>query len=183
MSTATNVSVGKPKTSGGVYRAPLGTTLPTDAVTALDAAFKSMGYITDAGLTNGQSYDSTTIKAWGGDIVITTHDGIEDTFQFNMMETLNPEVQKAYYGDDNVSGTLATGMTVNVTNADPGDYSWVFETILRNGAVRRIVVPDARISEKGDVVYVDNECITHPITLTAIPDENGKAHTEYTKSA
>ena len=37
--TATNVSTGKPNISGAVYVAPMTATLPTDATTALDAAF------------------------------------------------------------------------------------------------------------------------------------------------
>ena len=43
MPTSANVSVGKPKIAGAVYVAPLGTTLPTDAVTALATAFKGLG--------------------------------------------------------------------------------------------------------------------------------------------
>ena len=39
MSNAQNVTVGKPKVGGAVFRAPLGTELPTDATTALNEAF------------------------------------------------------------------------------------------------------------------------------------------------
>ena len=35
-----NVTTGKPKVGGAVFRAPVGTTLPTDASTALNSAFK-----------------------------------------------------------------------------------------------------------------------------------------------
>ena len=45
MADAKLVTVSKPKVGGAVWRAPLGTTLPTDATAELDKAFKSLGYI------------------------------------------------------------------------------------------------------------------------------------------
>ena len=43
MANAQNVTAAKPKIGGAVSRAPLGSTLPTDAKAALNAAFKSLG--------------------------------------------------------------------------------------------------------------------------------------------
>lgn len=44
--TASYVSTGKPGVAGGVWVAPLGTTLPTDATTALDTTkFTCLGYV------------------------------------------------------------------------------------------------------------------------------------------
>lgn len=65
MSNAQNVSTAKPKVGGAVWSAPLGTTLPIDAATDLDAAFKSLGYISEDGLTNENTPESENIKAWG----------------------------------------------------------------------------------------------------------------------
>ena len=95
MATVTNVTAAKPKSGGAVYRAPLGTTLHTDASAELDAAFKSLGYCGEDGLTNANSPASETVKAWGGDIVLTTHTEQLETFAFGLIEALNPEVLKA----------------------------------------------------------------------------------------
>lgn len=42
MSDAKNVSAGKPKVGGAIFRAPTGTELPTDATTQLNDAFKGL---------------------------------------------------------------------------------------------------------------------------------------------
>ena len=55
MQDARNVTQASLKVGGAVYYAPIGTILPTDATTELDPAFKSLGYISEDGLTNTNS--------------------------------------------------------------------------------------------------------------------------------
>ena len=184
METVTNVSAGKPAAGGAVYRAPLGTTLPTDADTALDTTtWVSLGFCSDDGLTNSNSAESDTVKAWGGKDVLPLQTSKPDTFQLKLIEVLNPDVLKAVYGDDNVSGTLATGISVAASTDEPVASAWVIDMVMRDDAVRRITIANASITELGDIVYKDNEATGYEITLTAMPDSTGKTHHEYTKRA
>ena len=89
MPNASKVSTGKPKISGAIYRAPLGTTLPTDATTALDAAFKELGHVSEDGVSNSQDLSVSEIKAWGGVIVYRSNDGFSDQFSLALIESEN----------------------------------------------------------------------------------------------
>lgn len=179
MSTVTNVTAGKPKVGGAIYRAPLNSTLPTDATTALDAAFKLLGYVSDDGLTNSNAITSEDIKAWGGDTVLSIQSDYTDNFQFTLLEVLNVDVLKAVYGSTNVTGALATGITIEANSTEREEGSWVVEMALRDGAVKRIVIPDAKLTELGDIVYSDSEAVGYETTITAYPDASGNTHYEY----
>ena len=180
METVTNVTAGKPAAGGAIYRAPLGTTLPTDATTALDAAFVGLGFCADDGLTNSNSPETDNVKAWGGKNVLALQTDKPDTFQFKLIEVLNPNVLKAIYGDDNVTGTLSTGITVKANADEPEEACWVVEMVMRDGAVKRMVLPDAKVTELGDIVYKDDEVTGYEVTLLAMPDATGQTHYEYT---
>lgn len=183
MPTASNVSAGKAKIGGAVYRAALGTTLPTAPEAQLDAAFINMGYVSDAGLVNSGAISSTAIKAWGGDTVLNIQTDKVDTFTFTLIETLDPNVLKAVYGEDNVSGALATGITVDVGSDEQEEACWVFNVTMRDGVAKRIVVPDGKITNIADITYSDSAAVGYNITLTAYPytGYNGKTHREYMK--
>lgn len=181
--TVTNVTTGKPKTGGAAFFAPVGSTLPTDTAAALDKAFNGLGYISDDGLTNANSPDTDTVSAWGGDTVLNLTKTKKDTFKFTLIESLNPDVLAAVYGKENVTGTLSTGITVKA-NADSNNaYSWVFDMILRGGALKRIVVPNASVTDIGDIEYKDDGATGYEITISASPDESGNTHYEYIKAA
>lgn len=178
-----NVSAGKPAIGGAVFWAPLGTTLPTDAVSQLDAAFKSLGYCSEDGATNSNAPSTSDIKAWGGDPVLTTQDEKPDRWQVKLIEALNENVLKVVYGSDHVTGTLAAGLTVEVDSSEAEEGVWVIDMILRGDVAHRIVIPRGKITDLEDINYVDNDVIGYGITIAAFPDSAGKTHRKYYKSA
>lgn len=180
---AQNVSVAKPKVGGAIFVAPVGTTLPTDVTTALDPAFQNVGYISEDGVVNTNSPDTDTIKEWGGASVGKIDNGKDDTWQFTMIEALNPTALKLVYGADNVSGTLTEGITVKANSNEQADVALVIDMILKGGALKRVVLPSAGVSEVGEVTYAATSAIGYQTTLLATPDAKGNTHYEYIKSA
>lgn len=176
---AVNTSTGKPKITGGVWIAPRTATLPTDATTPLSGDYRCLGYVSEDGLSNNNELDVSEIKAWGGNIVFRSQNGMDDTFSLALIESKNVEVLKAVYGSANVSVDASGNKTVNIVSEDPEELIWVFEIALRGGTAKRIVVPDGAVTGRDEITYNDSDAIAYGITVSAYPDSTGKTHVEY----
>lgn len=181
--TAANVTVGKPKVGGAIYVAPLGSTLPTDSSTALDAAFKCLGYVSEDGVTNSNSPESDNVKAWGGDTVLVLQTDRPDSFSLTLLEGLNEDVLKTVYGSSNVTVDAQGNITVKATADEMTGHAWVFEMIMKGNRAKRTVIPNGTISELGDIVYKDDEAVGYNVTLQDVPDSSGVYHYEYIAAA
>lgn len=180
MSNASNVSTGKPKVAGAIYRAPVGTTLPTSASAALAGAFLELGYVSEDGVKNTNEPSTENIKAWGGAVVLVVQTEKKDEWTFKLIESLNPNVLETVYGSSNVNYNAVNGtITVSAKPDQLEDASYVIDTIMKGGALKRVVIPKGSLSNLAEIVYKDDEAIGYEITVSALPDSNGVTHYEY----
>lgn len=177
---ALQVTAGKPKITGAVFRAPLGTNLPSTATETLNSAFKELGYVSDAGVVNSNSPSNTAIKAWGGETVLDVQTDKPDTFKMAFIEATNEEVLKMVYGDGNVSGSIASGLTIKANSEEQDEQCLVIDMVLKN-AIKRIVLPAAKVTAVGDITYADGSAVAYDTTLSCHPYAtwDGDTHREY----
>lgn len=181
--TVANVANLKPKVTGCAFRAPLGTAVPVDSTTALVAAYKGLGYVGEDGIGFNPARSTNKVRAFGGDIVKVLQTEYSETWTFTMIEYRNPEVQKAAFGDSNVTVTAATAttgtkMAVKHNSDVLPRQVFVFE-LLEAVAANRFVLPDAQINEVGEVTYSDAEIVAYPVTVEAFKDASGNNSYDY----
>ena len=97
------VTAAKPQKGGAFFAAPLGTALPADATTALDAAFVKLGYLSEDGFENPIETESSDVKGFGGDVVLTQQTGYKETFKTKLLQALDPDVLREVFGQENVT--------------------------------------------------------------------------------
>ena len=88
---------------------------------------------------------------------------------------LNADVLKAYYGEDNVTvDTSKNTITVKGSSAELPQRPWVIDTVMNDGRKCREVIPCGKISDTGDIEYKRDEAMGYEITVTALPDGEGR---------
>lgn len=164
--TASNVEVA---VTGEVSFAPAGSTLPTDATTALDAAFAGLGYNSSDGIDEQIDEQRNTITAWqNGDEVRSVKSSQSVTYSFTMLET-NADTLDVYYGE----GSYSAG-TVQVKGDAKTRGCWVIETY--DGTKKlRIVIPDGEITARGTVKRAGTDAVMYQVTVTCYPVSGVKA--------
>lgn len=175
---ASNVTAGKPNISGAIYKAPLGTELPESTTDAL-TGFTCLGYVSEDGVSNDNSPESETIKAWGGNTVLALQTDRPDTFTYALIEALNSDVLEVVYGENNVEVDANGNIHVKATAEQLEAHAWVIDMVLRDGRAKRIVISEGTLTNLATIQYTDNDAVAYGITITATPDENGVYHHEY----
>lgn len=162
--------------TGGVNSAPLGTVLPTDAAAPLPATLTRLGLIGEDGLSETTDRSTEQVRAWGGSLarVVQTEYGLSYSFVF--LDTTQ-NVLTEIHGEDNVTAT-ADALAIKLNQNPLPRKVFVFDVKDGDNKIR-IVLPNAQITEVGDVSYTHADVIRYEVTVTAYADESGNEGYKY----
>lgn len=182
-----NILVAKPRITGVIFHAALGTTLPTTADETLSTTdFKDVGYIEESGVKYNRSRSNTKIKEMGAKNVRELQTEYSEECNFTMLEYLNEEALKVSYGNDNVSGSLASGLTIKSKAESISRGVFVIDCVDEN-ILTRHVIPDAEVTETGEESFGAAGASMLPVKLSAHPfintnaGWNGEYHKKFIK--
>lgn len=180
---ANNIGAFSPQASGGVLAGPVTATLPTNLTDVPGAEFESLGFVTEDGVTEAVARDSEKKKAWGGAIVKILTTDHEATWSFALMETANVAGLKAVYGEDNIVDAGMGESVLKINSDELPEKAFIFDMLDKGSKVsKRIVLPKARITEVGDVVYTHQDTTAFEVTIEAMEDADGNKAYIYTSS-
>lgn len=175
-----NVSSAKGVKGGYIFCAPVGTELPTDIKTALDPAFKVLGFISEDGYVESLETDSEDIVDMNGDLMDSPQTSRVESAQFTLAE-IKAETLKVQYGEKNV--TDADGVITVKHNGDSVTTSaYVLELLLKNGRRWRKVVPKGQSSELDDLTIAVGELCARALTMKYLTDDQGNTCYDYFES-
>lgn len=165
-----NAFVGTPPIDGGVFfRAPVGTELPTDALSVLDPLFLDHGAVGEDGLTVAQTRDNTDIKMFGGKTFINVQTNYDETITITLLEDDLVAVLKTSFGDANVITTPATathGVQKTIYHtADPLPISSFVVEAISGKKTKRYVVENGQVVTVGEVKDVHNNVTSRTLTI------------------
>jgi hypothetical protein len=163
--------------TGEAYWAPTGSTAPTDSVSALNAAYKGLGYLSDDGVAEKWDDSVDTIVAWqSATTVRSATTKSTGTMSFTLIETNGLSLQTFHRGSVVTGGGSAFTLDVKPIVAAPAQ--WVFHVIDGTKLIR-ISVKNGEITERGEVTYKNGVPIGYPVVLMCYPDASGNLMTKF----
>ena len=164
--------------AGIVYVAPKGTAAPTDASTALAAAWSELGIISEDGITIAEESDTTDINGWAPTgVVRTVKTSYKETVAFTPIE-VNETVLKQTYGADNVSVTGGK-IIAKHTGVDLEEVCLCIDVVHSSKVKGRYFAAAAQLTEKGDLELSGSDAAGRELTFTCNPDSKGTTITEF----
>ena len=153
----------------GIWIAPVGTAAPVDADTALPAAWSTLGYLSEDGVSFGQSVDSESITPWQSKAPVRTIvTSRELSCEFTMLEFSAQNA--ALYFDQPAPVETDGEFALTVRSDVPQQMYAIVIDVKDSVSAVRYHFPRASLSEAGDLEVTASGAMGLPVTLSALDD-------------
>ena len=176
----TTVAAGVPF-GGGVSYAPLGTTLPTDATTALDVAFKPLGPISAEGIRPATETNVEKPKEWDGSTLANLLTDESRSFEITFLGMFEKNLQEFRAGTANVTAGATAGdpkLSVLDKGGKPAACVLVLEMKFQDKPIR-YVLGNADPVITGEEPIVSGALMGLTMSVEALKDSSGVRVYEY----
>jgi hypothetical protein len=165
-------------TIGGLYRGPTNVALPATLATP-PVAMKHLGFVAEDGIEENEDRPTTSIFAWGSDLVAKPQESFDLTVTFTLYEFLNKEVAKARYGENNVTVTAATAsagekLSIVQTSDVAGMNTWMIDSFAPGGKRFQKFFPLGQFVNADSQAINHKTVLAHRMTVTFYPDTSGR---------
>lgn len=127
---------------------------------------QSLGYIDEDGVTNATDTDTDDKTDWAGDVIASPLTSYSETVEVKFLES-RESVLKVVFGDDNVS--TANGITTVRHNKNfTGAHTFVFDCVVSDTKVKRIIIPNGVITERDDIEYNNSDLMGYKPTIKCL---------------
>ena len=160
-----------------VYVAPVGTAVPTDVATALNALFIYLGLMSEDEYVTSRAEDRNELRSMGGDLVRTKVTGQTRSFAFTALENTDQVFKAANPGS--TSATVTTITTRSYKKRTALEQAVVVQHEEGSLIMRQIYLR-AELFSDGDRQAGPSGMWGTPITGMVYPDSAGLLYTEIT---
>lgn len=162
---------------GLVWMAMTGSTAPTDSTSALAAAWKNMGGITESGVTIHQSTTTAKKKFYGSPAVQRTLvTDQEYTVDVVFAET-NARTMEVFWRRalNSITPTAVSGAWSTTAGTYTRQLYALVVDMVDGLNHMRFYMPQVEVTSQGDVKIANSETLEFSVTLSAYPDTSGNA--------
>ena len=179
MLDASNVGIAKGREGGCACVAPAGTD-PTPFIDmtktlaelckAPNAVLKSLGYISEDGVTVTTDTDTDDKTDWSGVIIVSPMTSYSEGVEVTFLEARDT-VLKTVYGDANVTTDGKGTTTVRHNKNFTGAHLFIFDAVVSDTKVKRVVIPNGVITERDDQEMNNSDLAGYTPTIKCLPSD------------
>ena len=161
--------------SGAIWKAPIGTTLPTDSTTAYAGAFVNLGYISDGGFELDQSLKTKEVGAWQTlEVVRLINTMVSRSVTFDALESNKNSVALAWGGATVTPGT-GSAYTMSIPDASV-TQEFILGIDWNDGTTsQRIIIKRGVLKSFPKIKYTRQDAITYTLEVQALAPADGSA--------